>query len=139
MERRSDLIGYITYGQHVLALSGELSARLDDIRVAIFNREYQKLESLNQAITSLTQRLADADAKRFALAKRLGCEDRQYAKSIQARLKGKALQRIQALDTEIELTINQCKTKLTRQGSVMVMQHQALEEALGKHQLRVIV
>ena len=139
MERRSDLIGYITYGQHVLALSGELSARLDDIRVAIFNREYQKLESLNQAITSLTQRLADADAKRFALAKRLGCEDRQYAKSIQARLKGKALQRIQALDTEIELTINQCKTKLTRQGSVMVMQHQALEEALGKHQLRVNV
>ncbi|KZX59847.1 hypothetical protein A3712_03765 [Vibrio sp. HI00D65] len=139
MERRSDLIGYITYGQHVLALSGELSARLDDIRVAILNREYQKLESLNQAITSLTQRLADADAKRFALAKRLGCEDRQYAKSIQARLKGKALQRIQALDTEIELTINQCKTKLTRQGSVMVMQHQALEEALGKHQLRVNV
>lgn len=139
MERRSDLIGYITYGQHVLALSGELSARLDDIRVAIFNREYQKLESLNQAISSLTQRLADADAKRFALAKRLGCEDRQYAKSIQARLKGKALQRIQALDTEIELTINQCKTKLTRQGSVMVMQHQALEEALGKHQLRVNV
>ena len=139
MERRSDLIGYITYGQHVLALSGELSARLDDIRVAIFNREYQKLESLNQAITSLTQRLADADAKRFALAKRLGCEDRQYAKSIQARLKGKALQRVQALDTEIELTINQCKTKLTRQGSVMVMQHQALEEALGKHQLRVNV
>ena len=139
MERRSDLIGYITYGQHVLALSGELSARLDDIRVAIFNREYQKLESLNQAITSLTQRLADADAKRFALAKRLGCEDRQYAKSIQARLKGKALQRVQALDTEIELTINQCKTKLTRQGSVMVMQHQVLEEALGKHQLRVNV
>ncbi|MDA0151054.1 hypothetical protein L0991_18920 [Vibrio chagasii] len=139
MERRSDLIGYITYGQHVLALSGELSARLDDIRVAILNREYQKLESLNQAITSLTQRLADADDKRFALAKRLGCEDRQYAKSMQARLKGKALQRIQTLDTEIELTIKQCKTKLARQGSVMVMQHQAMEEALGKHQLRVNV
>lgn len=87
MERRSDLIGYITYGQHVLALSGELSVRLDDIRAAILSREYQKLESLNQAVTSLTQRLADADAKRFTLAKRLGCKERQYAKTCRLGLK----------------------------------------------------
>lgn len=139
MGNKSTLIGYITYGQHILEFSRQLSSGLDDIRAAILNREYQNLESLNQTITSLTHRLAEADLKRYAMAKRLGCRDRQYTKVIQAKLQGGVLQRVQALDKQIEQSIGQCKTKLERQGNIMLMQHQAMEEALGKHKLRINV
>ncbi|GAL27514.1 hypothetical protein JCM19239_2476 [Vibrio variabilis] len=139
MENRKVIVGYLHYGQVIFRLSQLLSERLDEIRLAILKGEYHSLETLNDAILSLSYQMAEADTKRFSLAKHLGCTERQYAKVVQRRLKGEALKRVTEIDSKIERSVHLCKHKLARQGRLMVMQHDAMEEAMGAQQLKVNV
>ncbi len=139
MENKKIIVGYLHYGQAILRLSKQLSERLDEVRMAILKGEYHSLEALNDTILSLSYQMAEADTKRFSLAKHLGCTNRQYAKAVQQRLKGDLQRRVADLDSQIERRVHMCKHKLARQGSLMVMQHQAMEEAMGAQQLKINV
>ena len=139
MANKRIMLSYIDYGQRMLQYARQLSDSLDEVKHAVLKGEYQRLESLNQKIISLSHQLAEVDLARFAMAKKLGCQDRQYANVIQTKLKGRLKEKIAAMDEKIEASVMVCKEKLARQGSVMILQHQVMEEALAKHKLRINV
>ncbi|MBC7001613.1 hypothetical protein BIZ37_03495 [Photobacterium sp. BZF1] len=139
MTAKEVLVGYMTYGKHMLALCRQLEGEVEQIRIAARAQKYEQLALLNNKVMALSDQLVEAEKRRCEMARRLGCRGRKYVPQVQAKLKGGIQRSLIQLDKQIEQAMWGCKAEIERQGNVITLQHTAIKEALGKYELRVNV
>ncbi|MGR5338674.1 flagellar export chaperone FlgN [Vibrio astriarenae] len=139
MDNHIYITRYLQLGKVILLTSNQMLNTVEEIQSAIFNYDYQQLETLNQRILAHSKRMEQIDEARRKVALELGCSGDNYSKQIREKFSGKTAQLIVLVDDKVKESIMDCRDKLNQQGGLMTLQHDVISEALASNRLKLNV
>ncbi|MGR5167222.1 flagellar export chaperone FlgN [Vibrio astriarenae] len=139
MDNHIYITRYLQLGKAILLTSNQMLNTVEEIQSAIFNYDYQQLETLNQRILAHSKRMEQIDEARRKVALELGCSGDNYSKQIREKFSGKTAQLIVLVDDKVKESIMDCRDKLNQQGGLMTLQHDVISEALASNRLKLNV